>query len=414
MNALLQATGAGAAGFWDCAWRADWLATRIEPRIGGFPSPAGSERAGVYQSRGWLAAMERISPEATHYVVATEAGIVRGVLPVYLLDPAAAGHYHPRLAFGLPGEVDGPIAVLGGRAGYMTGWVLGADKDSRIEILAALLTSAASLATDHGARILTAQYLTAGDAALLARTGLVQPDEVIPHAALATIELPGTDFDDYLSSLSAARRSTVRRDLARFARSGLSMGTCRLSQSLAFAPGLLAAVAAKHGGQPDVARMQSALREQAAELDEVSVVAFAAPPGGPPVAYSLSYVYGDTLFVRLAGLDHDRAQASAAYFVATYYEPIRLAYRLGLRAVNVGIISYRPKVLRGAVVSPLYGVLRPADRTPLSTDRRAAVGDWLLTLLHDDLGTLAPPASTFAPVDWTGTVLRPGRGAPSR
>jgi hypothetical protein len=377
----------------------------IEPTIEGIPHLPGtplSGLAGVYQSRGWLTAMERMTPGQTHYVVAREGGRVTGVLPVYLLDPAAAGRYHPRAAFGRAGEVRGPIAVLGGRAGYTGGWMVEGEPAAWPGVVAALLTSAEKLARELGAELIMLAYLTEPDAALLAGTGLVRPEEVIAHSALAVIDLPGKDFSDYLAGLSARRRSTVRRDLARFAASSLSIGTSRLSGALDYAPRLLASVAARHGEIPDVDRMRRALVEQAAGLDEISTVVSARLPGGEPVAYSLSYAYGDALFVRLTGLDHARAESAAAYFATTYYEPIRLAYRLGLSRVHVGIGSYRPKVLRGAALVPLYGILRDRDGAPVAC-AQADVLAWLSASLRAELGELAPPDSRFA-------AIGPGEG----
>jgi hypothetical protein len=387
-------------GFWDPVEPELHFGTTLTSRLDRLPVRAGDTCAGVYASPGWLTAMERISPEVTRYVVATDGERVLGVLPVYLLDEAGAGHYHPALAFGNTDGLSGPVAVLGGRAGYLTGWLLSSDADARA-VLGSLLRAADDVATAHGAGVLTAQYLPPAAAAVLAQTGLVQPDEVIAHSAHVTVELPGTGFDDYLDLLSARRRSTVRRDLARFAASGLRLDTCRLSEALAFAPRMLAAVMARRGGQPNEDRMRSALEAQIATLDDVSTVAVASTASGQPVAYSLSYRHNDTLFVRLAGLDHDRAQTAAAYFVTTYYEPVRVAYRLGLSKVHIGIASYRPKVLRGGALSPLYGVLRRPARVPLSAPEREAVSVWLLGNLQHDLGAaLTPPADMFAPVDW--------------
>ncbi|MGI8666660.1 MAG: GNAT family N-acetyltransferase [Jatrophihabitans sp.] len=374
------------------------IAIRVEQSIdriaADLPAPL-SALAGIYQSRGWLAAMERMSPVATRYLVASEGDRLLGLLPVYLLELAAAGHYRPRLAFGNSDEPAGPIAVLGGRAGYTTGWMLGAEPGRRASVLAALLTEAAALAAGSGAELITAQYLPAAEAALLCQTGWADPAEVIAHSALAQLELPGTGFADYLATLPSSHRSTVRRDLARFARSGFTLSYGRLSEALSYGPELLAAVAAKHGGQPDVDRMRRAMVEQAAGLDEVSTVVTAAPAGGRPAAFSLSYTQADTLFVRLAGLDHARAEASGAYFVTTYYEPIRLAYQLGLRRVHVGIASYRPKVLRGAALAPLYGILRRSDGAAIDPGWRRAVPGWLMSSLRAELGALTPPAALF-------------------
>jgi predicted N-acyltransferase len=390
------------AGFWDDIEPDIRLTTSVVASLRCLRSVPGQTYGGLYASYGWLAAMEQISPDVTRYVVAAAGDDVQGVLPVYLLDEGDAGYYHPSRAFGLTGAVGGPVAVLGGRAGYVTGWMLTDDASLRPRILATLLRAAAQLAGEKGACVLTAQYLPAGAAALLAQTRLAHQDEVIAHAAHATMDLPGTCFEDYLQGLATSRRSIVRRDMVRFASSGLSVHTCRLSEAMDFAPRLLAAVQTRRGGAPDVERMRSALLAQVASLDEVSTVIVAATSTAEPVAYSLSYTHDDTLFVRLAGLDHDRAEAAAAYFVTTYYETVRLAYDLGLTKVHIGIASYRPKVLRGGVLAPLYGIVRRPNRTPLSVRERESVGTWLINTIQQDLGALAPPDTMFAAVDWNG------------
>ena len=222
------------------------------------------------------------------------------------------------------------------------------------------------------------------------------------HSAAAVIDLPGGRFEDYLGALPAHRRTVARRELRRFREAGLTMSTGRLSESMSFLPGLVAKVAARHGGPVDPERLRPVLLAQAAYLDEVSVVAVASGEATGPVACSLSYVHRDTLHVRMVGLDYEAARTGDAYFVTTYYETIRQAYRLGLGAVDFGVAPYRPKVLRGARLMPLYGVLRDRSRASGPAVRGADVRAWASGLLGADLGTSAPPSSWWEKLDDLG------------
>lgn len=381
--------------FWNAGRTWSGVDVSVAERLTGFPVMA-AEPAGLYQSRDWLRSVEQMSPELTRYVIAASGGTVLGVLPVYLLPPHRAGYYHPEQAFGIGGEFTGPVAVAGGRAGYLTGWAVPGDRATRAGVLTALLRSAEAIADEAGAGALTVQYLPAQEAAVLADTGLVDPAEVLMHAAAAVIELPGDSFADYVAALSTSRRSTVRNDLNRFGRAGLAIRTGRLSEAMEFAPRLVAALSGRHGGSSDAAKMRSVLLAQSAFLDASSVVIAAARPGGEPVAFSLSYVYDSTLYVRFAGFEEADARASAAYFVTTYYETVRYAYRHGIRLVDFGVAPYRPKIIRGARLEPLYGVLRRPSRTAMRPGERADVADWLAAALRDDLGSFAAAMTGLA------------------
>jgi uncharacterized protein len=354
------------------------------------------EPAGIYQSRAWLSAIEETTAGTVRYVVVwNAAGALLGWLPVYLLRPSAAGPYDPRRCLGLSASAGRPdlIAVLGGRAGYLTGWPLVRRESAQSRTgLSILLTAAARVAADAGADMVAAHYLPPVEATLLASTGLVAADEVVPHAYGASIALVGDRFDDQVATLPANRRSVVGRDLARFARSGQQMRVCRLADAMPFAPRLLAAVQARHGEPADEDLVTEMLRAQAELVNEQSVV-IAAYDGNTPVAYSLSYAHRDTLHVRLAGLDHERAERSGAYFITTYYAPMRYAYSAGLRTVELGTGSLRPKLLRGARLTARYSVGRYRSGAPIGPIERAAVAERLRASLAE-LGDLAAGAVT--------------------
>jgi hypothetical protein len=353
-----------------------------------------STPAGIYGARGWLEACERLAPGPTRYVVARDrSGAIVGIVPLFLLPAAAAaGFYDPAVTLGTEqaAPLRGSVLVVGARAGYLTGWALAGGSAGRPAVLRALFEATAQEGVALGAACLTVQYLPRDQAQLLVQTGLVDAGELALQACDLALDLPGDGFDDYAAGLSASRRSTVRRDVAASAAAGHVAETMPLSAALDFAPELLANVQRRHGGPADVAAMRAALENQAASLDDLSVVFLVRGAAGDPVAYSLAYAFGDTLYARLAGLRHDAAEGSGAYFRATYYEPIRHAYRIGARTVHLGIGSLRPKLLRGGRPRELYALFRGGDggRVPAATVAAASARN--AAAFREEAGQLAP------------------------
>ncbi|TMD15809.1 MAG: GNAT family N-acetyltransferase [Chloroflexi bacterium] len=131
------------------------------------------------------------------------------------------------------------------------------------------------------------------------------------------------------------------------------------------------------------------LATQARSLDQASLLV-ASYRGARPIACSLSYLDGDTLYLRAAGLDHAAAEATGAYFETAFYEPIRYAGERGMRWLHVGTGSLRPKLLRGARLEPLFGAFRRDDGirvTGADSDRAARR---MLDQARTELGPLWP------------------------
>jgi uncharacterized protein len=372
-------------------------------RLDAWPATPGQEPGGLYQSQPWLRAVERTSqPGTVRYVIAARGGQIAGLLPLYLLRPALAAYYNPRDAFGVPVDPDRPVAILGGRSGYLTGWIAAGDRVDQAATLRAMLDAAAELAAAASASSVTAQFLPPAAARLLADTGFLAPGEMFTHAADAIIALDGRSFDDYAAALTTRRRATLRADLNRFARQGLRTGITRLSCAMSFAGRLLAASSARHGGTASEASLRPMLLAQAEFLDSDSVVFYAAQPGSEPIAFSLGYVYRGVLHVRLAGFDEAAARASAAYFVTAYYEPVRYACQRGLSAVHLGIDPYRPKVIRGAGLAPLRGFVRHPAGAALDPALRRAASERFTRALLADLGDFAAEAGPVLAEDGAG------------
>jgi uncharacterized protein len=355
--------------------------------------------AGIYQARGWLRMAARAPRTDAAYVVAeTEAGRLTALLPVYRYQRSAhAGAYDPAATLPpgvwaeLAGGADGCL-LAGGRAGYLTGWALTSSVGLAADGLTAVIGASQEMAARDGLAW-AAQFLPAVEAELLVRTGLIAADELVLQTCEARVTVPGPTFEHYLAALSSARRSTVRRDLARFAESGFVIEQTRLSAVLVEAPALVAQVQATHAGRAvtaaDEAEMRRALTAQAETLDADSVVFACRDANGAPVAVSLSYLAGDTLYVRLVGLAYAETLRSASYYQVAYYETIRLAQRLGLTSVHLGIASLRPKTLRGARLSPLFAVFRGPDGRRLAPQTADRISAGRRDALATELGSLA-------------------------
>ena len=345
--------------------------------------------AGVYQSPGWLRASADMCPGPVRFATSEYGAAALFVVPV-----RSAGRYGLAATFD-PGGVaefdlpaDAPLALFLGRAGYCSDLSLlpGAPASASVELLAALSNDALRLGAGAG----TLPFLPREAAARLVAAGVVDPEEIVLQEAAAVVDLE--DLGAFPDGLPASRRSIARRDARRYADSGLSTRRGSLSSALEFGPRLLANVDRHHGGPGDVDFMTRALSKQAEHLDDLSVVLASVASDDEIVAYSLSYVSGSTLFVRLVGLNHERARGAGAYFYVAYAEPIRWALERGLRFVDLGIGSLRPKLLRGAALQPRFGVFRVSSGRPMS--RRAVVAASARTLAR-----LEAEAASLAAID---------------
>src|SRR5437660_995136 len=80
----------------------------------------------------------------------------------------------------------------------------------------------------------------------------------------------------------------------------------RLSEALDFASELMGRVQDRHGRPIEASLLRRMLATQARSLDQASLLV-ASYRGARPIACSLSYLDGDTLYLRAAGLDHAAA-----------------------------------------------------------------------------------------------------------
>ena len=118
------------------------------------------------------------------------------------------------------------------------------------------------------------------------------------------------------------------------------------------------------------------------------------------IAYSLTYEYQNTLYVRASGLDYSRSEATGAHFQMTYAAPIRWAKEHGLSRVDLGIGALRPKLLRGARLHPRYAIVRQANGRRIAPATVAKISRRTVARLREEAGP-------FACDDWDTLVYLP-------
>ncbi|MBA0052850.1 GNAT family N-acetyltransferase [Streptomyces sp. AJS327] len=285
----------------------------------------------------------------------------------------------------LPGVPEGPALTLGGRRGYLsaplapeppgTTGPFSGDGDP----LARLVRGALELEPRAGGHWWW-PYLTGPDAArVLAATRAWRP-----HARLigadCLLEVPDGGLDAYLGTLhSAQRRTHVRREIQRYAGSGLRTEQSHLQPWITQLGPLLSNVQRKYGHDHSPGQMTDLLQRQAEHLDARSVVFLALDPADPdrPVGFSLAYRHGSELTVRVVGFAYERLRGAGEYAELAVHAPVRYCQEHGLTRLHLGKGSYEAKCRRGAGVRPLWAVstLPTADGGHPDGARRGGVED---------------------------------------
>ncbi|PID95984.1 MAG: hypothetical protein CSA84_07020 [Actinomycetales bacterium] len=244
--------------------------------------------------------------------------------------------------------------LLGGCAGYESHFphvedATPEDQRSTVEAVADKIGRAALLV----AHVPTAE-------ALHLVTHRILPGSAVPVLSMPVAELDLADFgsfDDYVDSLSRNNRSGVRRDLRRADASGLRTDIVPLRHVVDEVAPLLGQVQGHHGDNPDPAAAADYLRLCChGGLAESATAFVSRNSDGDAVAFALGYPWHDTVFMRVAGMDYQRATVSGAYFASYFYAPIRHALATGRRLIDFGGESLESKLRRGSTLQPRWAL----------------------------------------------------------
>ncbi|WP_223837991.1 GNAT family N-acetyltransferase [Streptomyces venezuelae] len=313
--------------------------------------------AGLYLSHRWLSGEESDPTATASYALVRDGdgdgdGALLAAAPLYLVHSEPNAFYDPdHLDLSGPPR---PRVIAGARRGYhnapLTDPALSAERRT------ACLTLLRDCAREHAERHGTTHWWPYLTEAAAGQLGAVY-DGAVPQRleADATIPLPGTGFDDYLDSLPSKRRVVVRRERAAFQAAGLRIRHLPLGECHRDAGRLLAVLQSAHGHTGDNADLMTRLLGRQAEAMGEQARVTAAYDGRRMAAFSLSYHFAGTTWLRAVGTD-PACSAPFAYFNLTYYLPIEAAYREGTTALHAGMKAIHAKRLRGAEITDLYAL----------------------------------------------------------
>lgn len=336
---------------------------------------------GIHFSYPWLSLIEESGETETSYlVVESRDHRLAGGLPIHLLKRPTPGlsAYDPYGAAVAPAgcrsgqEAWLPSLLGGSRSGFLNRLAIDPtlNADERRAVAGALVERFLELPADVDAKSAAFMYAPAELVGEL-EGRLPESSAVLLSQVNLSIPVAWVSLDDYVASLSAKRRATVRRDLARFAASGIEVRELGLEDTYSFAPALLASVEARYGSSAGVEFWNPRLRQFAAYFGS-RARAFVGFRDGRALCLSLAIVWDDTLYVWAWGADDERVGDHAEYFNLSYYRAIGYAIRERLATISLGIGAARAKLLRGATAVPVYNVLI----APAAREEESCWADW--------------------------------------
>jgi len=269
---------------------------------------------------GWQPAPLLIEDEGGALLAAAPAYVKGHSQGEYVFDHSwadawarAGGDYYPKLQIAVPfTPVPGPR-------------LLGRDADA----LALLLNGATAVVRGNGLSSAHATFIAPDQLARFSDAGWLPRRDIQFHFAN-----PGyRDFDDFLSTLTAARRKQLRKERARAAdglrienRSGAALTPADWDAMWHFYQD----TGARKWGQPYLTRATfAALADTMAD----QIIMSLAYDGETAVAGAMHFVGADTLYGRYWGTRRD---IPFLHFELCYYQAIDIAIARGLKSVEAG------------------------------------------------------------------------------
>ncbi|WP_213451956.1 GNAT family N-acetyltransferase [Rhizomonospora bruguierae] len=196
-----------------------------------------------------------------------------------------------------------------------------------------------------------AMFLNTEDVRLFHAAGVPAPAVLLECDAW--LPVPAGGFDTWFAALSQKRRGSVRKEMAAFTAAGYRIHHLPLRECSTLIAPLAVRTEAKYGYEAETAEDLASFRNHEHCLGDAAMVALCTLDDSP-VGFCLYYVWGDTVFLRWAGFDYSRLRNAYEYFNLLYYEQLRWAAERNIRWIHAGIKAMKAKVLRGAIIRPLW------------------------------------------------------------
>ncbi|GGO60769.1 GNAT family N-acetyltransferase [Nonomuraea cavernae] len=339
---------------------------------------------GLYVSHPWLTATEEAAENrgATEYLLVHQGPELRAAMALYpRTRPPEDRFYDVISQFAEPSGCEDREgwypSVLGGTiAAYWNDLLVDRTappqaRDTAMKLLLEAFDRA------RAGRAAALRYLTA-EAAEAAGAHFGERAQVFfSGGAQTTIDVQWSSFEDYLSWLPGRRRIEAGREIRKFHAWEADLTSPGFGDRIGELAPLVAQLKSNYGHAADESTISDQLHAQEKYLGDRAKV-FASELSGRVVAFSLSFVWENELYVRSVGFDYARTERTFAYFNLTYYEPIRFAIENGLRRVHLGLGTYEAKQARGARLEPSWCVVFPPAGTGVrardALERQAATG----------------------------------------
>jgi predicted N-acyltransferase len=301
-----------------------------------------------YHLHQWFRAAEDSGWRARHVIV-REGLDARAVLPAYLTGAETPHDLHDRWLGPLRGLERiglGLRPVLSVQSPFsLTSDALGETNALPCAVLAQAFDLLEESAVSERAKAVVWPFVDPADDAVIA-LARERGYAVIDAGATARLRIWWDSFDDYVASRSKSVRRTIRADLAALAAAGLeTVSTSGYRAQAAEMDALYRDAYRLRNGRG--ARLAPGYFERLASRPAPAISAQLAASGGRLVGMSLNLAAGslvDGTFSAFAA----RERGGPAYLNDLVYEPIRLACRLGMPGLDLGMSALYPKVLRGA------------------------------------------------------------------
>ncbi len=296
----------------------------------------------------WFRAAEDSGWRARHVLV-REGPDARAVLPAYLTGTETPHDLHDRWLGPLRGLERiglGLRPVLSVQSPFsLTSDTLGETNALPPAVLAQAFDILEETAARERAKAVVWPFVDPADDAVIALAH-ERGYAVIDAGVTARLRVWWNSFDEYVASRSKSVRRTIRSDLAALGAAGLeAVSTSDFRAQAAEMDGLYRDAYRFRNGRD--ARIAPGYFSRLASPPAPRTLAQLTSSAGRIVGMSLNLAAGsvvDGTFAAFAATE----QGGAAYLNDLVYEPVRLACKLGIPALDLGMSALYPKVLRGA------------------------------------------------------------------
>jgi predicted N-acyltransferase len=306
----------------------------------------------------WFRAAEDGGWRARH-VIAREGATSRVVIPAYLTGAATPHDLHHRWLGPLRGLERiglGLRPVLSVQSPFsLTSDTLGDAGALPRNMLAQVFDLLEQTAVRERAKAVVWPFVDPAQSAVIA-LARERGYAMVDAGATARLRIWWDSFDEYVASRSKSVRRTIRSDLASLAAAGLeSVSLCDFRVPAAELDALYRLAYRRRNGRHP--RIAPGYFERLAALPQPGISAQLTSSGGRIVGASINLAAGslvDGTFAAFSSAEH----GGPAYLNDLVYEPVRLACRLGIPALDLGMGALYPKVLRGARLSRRVALVR--------------------------------------------------------